>query len=72
MNNLNLIEMEAYQGGSVADCVGAVAGGMEMIGGFAAAVALGAGPVGWALLGIGAIALTASVWDGDPCEEFAG
>ncbi|MCR5697557.1 MAG: hypothetical protein K6G73_11360 [Marinilabiliaceae bacterium] len=43
----------------VASCIGQVAGGMGTIGGLAAALAFGSNPIGWTILGLGAISLAA-------------
>lgn len=71
MKNLEMNQMESLQGGTIADCVAGVASGVGFIGSVAG-VAAAATPLGWAFLGVAAVGVVASGWDGDPCEEYAG
>lgn len=59
---LSFQEMEIVNGGSnVLDCISQVAGGMGVLWGTAAAVAFGSNPIGWAIIGIGAVGLAAGI-----------
>lgn len=62
MKSLSLVEMEKVAAGadSAIGCAVQALGGIGLIGGIAAA----ATPFGWALVGIGALALTLDLIDG--------
>jgi hypothetical protein len=62
MKELSFEKMEKVQGGSnLLDCVSQVTGGMGILWGTAAAIALGSNPIGWALIGLTAIGTAASM-----------
>lgn len=66
MKTLSVEKMEAVEGGGRGlACAAGVLSGMGTVWGLGAAIALGSNPLGWALLGVGAVAFGMSVANGD-------